>query len=138
MHSQELSHLVRTFQDVLQREERCVGLRVGNHGLIPHYTGQLGIKVDASTQGMDRILPGDVSAVTGEEAVIGKSVHHRARPTNYTGVSGSWQEKSSSPVGLTVIRAACLPFSFRESVSRLSPVLGQSGGQKAQLDSREN
>lgn len=100
MHSQESSHLVRMMQDVLQREECCVGLRIGDDGLIPHYTGQLGIEVDASTQGMDRIFSGDVSAVTGEEAVVGKSVHHRARPTDYTMSAGHRRRKGVLPPDL--------------------------------------
>lgn len=97
--SQNLIPVMRTIQDVLQSEECCVGLGVGNHGLVPHYTGQLGIKVDASTQGMDRIFSGDVSTVTGEEAVIGKSVHHRARPTNYMVSVDHGRRKGLPPLG---------------------------------------
>lgn len=48
---------------------------------------------------MNRIFSGDVSAVTGEEAVVGQSVHHRARPTNYMVSVGHGRRKGLPPSG---------------------------------------
>lgn len=66
----------------IQCEECCVRLWVCNDCHLKHQSGERGVEVESGSQSVDRILLGNVPAITGQEAVVGESIHHRTGPTD--------------------------------------------------------
>lgn len=62
----------------VQCEEGSIGLGIRYDSLVPHDSCERGVEVETCVEGFDGIVFGDVAAVTGEEAVVGESVHHGA------------------------------------------------------------
>lgn len=71
-----LEHVVHI--ELVEGEEGGVELWVGDDGLVPHDAGKGAIEVQAIFKSFDGIIPGDVTTVTGEVAVVGECVEHRA------------------------------------------------------------
>jgi hypothetical protein len=74
---------VVTVQHV-EREEGGVGLRVGNQRHLEHEVAEAAVEAESVEQTLDDGITGQVLAVVGDEVVVGKSVHHRARAADYT------------------------------------------------------
>lgn len=71
------------YVELLESEERRVRSGVGDNGLLPHYTCERGVEVEAFTETFDHVVFGEVPAVAGEEAVVCKGVEHRAGATDW-------------------------------------------------------